>query len=220
MPLTTSTILYPSIVSIEGRLSRVSGAVSAGGRDATLVEGGRGGVGSPYRVGGRGTPFLFERVACSWQSGGEMKDYGSGRPGNELCRMLKRMTSTICGRIASTRARSLALLTVVALLLCHGFFGALHLFPDGQVAVTEVAAEGSPLTGAGDAHDEPAVQSAGKEYFAVLVVLVLFLGLLLRGIEAWRGVPAPRPYFSLRTRLRVPHPARGPTAPLLQVFRL
>lgn len=54
----------------------------------------------------------------------------------------------------------------------------------------------------------------------MLVVLVLFLGLLLRKTGPWRGHAAPRSYFSLRNRLRVAHPARPPTAPLLQVFRL
>lgn len=114
----------------------------------------------------------------------------------------------------------MALLVAVALLLCHGFFGALHLFPEGRVPATEVVTQGSPFAGAGDAYEESAIQPADKEYFAVLVLLVLFLGLLLQRTGPWREQAAPRSYFSLRTRLRVSHPAQDPTAPLLQVFRL
>lgn len=154
---------------------------------------------------------------------GGLEDYDQGHQGNGRARMLSHTTSTIRNRPSSAGAsasKPLAFLVVVATLLCHGFFGALHLFPDGQVPATEVAAQGSPFAGAGDAHEESAVQSADKEYFAVLVMLVLFLGLLLRRSGPWHGHAAPRSYFSPRTRLRVPHPARGPTAPLLQVFRL
>lgn len=120
-------------------------------------------------------------------------------------------------------SRALALLVVIALLLCHGFFGALHLLPANRGPAPEIAAaQEATVAGAGSTHEDPAVPSVGKEYFAVLVVLLLglFLRPLLRRIGPWCRRAAPRTYSGLRTRLRVAHPARGPTGPLLQVFRL
>jgi hypothetical protein len=140
--------------------------------------------------------------------------------------MPARTTSTTRDGLSFTgtsASRSLALLVAVALLLCHGFFGALHLFPADRGPTPELAvAQEATLAGAGSAHEDPAVPSVGEEYFAVLVVLLLglVLGLLPRRICPWCGRPAPRTYSGLRTRLRVAHPARGPTGPLLQVFRL
>lgn len=89
-------------------------------------------------------------------------------------------------------------LAVACLLLCHGVFGALHLF-SGPLAssalVGEHVAHHSPpgehnVTGNGDHTEQHHVDAA---YFAVL------LGLLVGG---------------------VPNLPRGPTAPLLQVLRL
>lgn len=132
----------------------------------------------------------------------------------------KRDRSSFTGASAS---RPLALLVAVALLLCHGFFGTLHLFPADRVPAPELAAaQEATLAGAGSTHEEPAARSVGEEYFAVLVVLLLglFLGLLLRRIGPWCRRAAPLQYSGLRARLRVAYPARGPTGPLLQVFRL
>ena len=140
--------------------------------------------------------------------------------------MLTPTTSTTRDRMNFTGAsaiRSLALLVAVALLLCHGFFGSLHLFPADRSPVPEVAAaQEAVFAGAGSAHEDSAIESVGEEYFAVLVVLLLgsFLGPLLRRIDPWCDRAAPRTHSVLRARLRVAHPARGPTRPLLQVFRL
>lgn len=132
----------------------------------------------------------------------------------------KRCRSGFTGASAS---RPLALLVAFALLLCHGFFGALHLFPADRVSAPELAAaQESPLAGVGSTHEDPVAGSVGEEYFAVLVVLLL--GLLfapsLQKTGPWCGRAAPRTYLGLCARLRVAHPARGPTGPLLQVFRL
>ena len=120
-------------------------------------------------------------------------------------------------------SRSLALLVAVTLLLCHGFFGAMHLLPANRGPALEVApAQEATLTVAGSEHEDPAVGSVGKEYFAVLVVLLLglFLGPLLRRIGSWCARVALRPNSGRRVHVQVAYPARGPTGPLLQVFRL
>ena len=123
----------------------------------------------------------------------------------------------------STSKSLVALIVAVALLLCHGFFGVLHLFPADRGPAPEwAAAQEAPFVGAGTTHEDSATQSMGEEYFAVLVVLLLglFLGPLLRRTDPWCGRVAPRTRSALRIRLRVAHPARGPTGSLLQVFRL
>lgn len=58
-------------------------------------------------------------------------------------------------------------------------------------------------------------------YFAVFlaVLLGLVLWLLLKGARLWGRVTAPF-VFGLRLRPPVFHPPRGPTLPVLQVFRL
>jgi hypothetical protein len=58
-------------------------------------------------------------------------------------------------------------------------------------------------------------------YFAVflLAFLGLILGLLLKGARIWSRVTAPL-LFNRRLRLSISHPPRGPTLPVLQVFRL
>ena len=76
--------------------------------------------------------------------------------------------------------------------------------------------------GTGSTHGDLAVPSVGEEYFAVLVVFLLglFFGPLLRRTGPWYSRAALRTCSDSRTRLRVAHPPRGPTRPLLQVFRL
>lgn len=140
--------------------------------------------------------------------------------------MLGNITSTTHDRLSFTRVSTsgaLALLVAVALLMCHGFFGALHLFPTDRGPTSEVAAaQEANLAGARSAHEDPAVPPVGDEYFAVLVVLLLglFLDPLLLRTGPWSVRGAPRTYFGLRARLWVAYPARGPTGALFQVFRL
>ena len=108
-----------------------------------------------------------------------------------------------------------AFLLAIALLLCHGVFGAGHLTTSYHAAYQPSAtdhAEGrSPLTTVEDEDD--------AAYYATLLAALLLLAavlrsgppIVLRGVRGYRGSPCcPR---------RVP-PPRGPTAPLLQVFRL
>ncbi len=58
-------------------------------------------------------------------------------------------------------------------------------------------------------------------YFAAFLValLGLVLALLLRGARLWGRVSAPLAFYR-RLRLSISHPPRGPTLPVLQVFRL
>ncbi len=120
--------------------------------------------------------------------------------------------------------RLLAALTVAVLLLCHGAFGALHLV-SGPVAPSLPAgghAAGHHSASAFDG-EHPASQHAGAEYFAVL--LGIFLGgsalcLLLRYGRRRSGpfLASGRSVGLLRAAVfKLP---RGPTPPLLQVFRL
>lgn len=140
--------------------------------------------------------------------------------------MLGNTTSTTRDRLrfgGTSASRSLALLVAVALLLCHGFLGAFHLFPTDETPGSEIAAAHEAVLGeAGTAHEDLGTHSVGEEYFAVLVVLLLglFLGPLLRRSSPWYGHAVPLPYAVPRIRRRVMHPARGPTGALLQVFRL
>jgi hypothetical protein len=124
-----------------------------------------------------------------------------------------------------TSDRLLALLTIWALLLCHGVFGTLHLIPDpvlqptlaGEHATTH---HPSGAHGAATPYKHPASHHA--DYFAVLLGALLgtlYLRLLLlndrrrdKVFSAWRFVSSPPTTFS-----DLP---RGPTLALLQVLRL
>lgn len=119
--------------------------------------------------------------------------------------------------------RLLALLLVGAFLLCHGVLGSLHLCSAPQASASHTHEHlASAEVGAG-AHDDgqPACHLMGAEhYFAVL--LVAFLGLvfgLLGGNRSWGGAFAFR-LLGRRFRPTVLRLPRGPTAPLIQVFRL
>src|SRR5919199_2208198 len=130
------------------------------------------------------------------------------------------MTSTGLSRSAPLGfpgGRLLALLLVGVLLLCHGVFGALHLCPASQVSASQVHEHHSPAeTGAADL-EHSACHLTSDAYFGVLLFTV-FLGLLLGGAWLWSRVNASRP-FERRFRPLVLHPPRGPTAPLVGVFR-
>lgn len=115
---------------------------------------------------------------------------------------------------------SLAFLLAVALLLCHGIFGAEHLLPDRAGPADH--GERSPLlVGDGVSQGQPSEDGpVGEEYFAVLFVVLLVLGLVvLLGTGPRDRVSISRSYELLPRPLFLP-PPRGPTAPLLQVFRL
>ena len=120
--------------------------------------------------------------------------------------------------------KHLSVLLAVALLLCHGLFGTLHLvcyLPQcanrGEHAAEHQAAAG----GLGDAHEYPAGHGSSTGYFAVLVVglLVLLLGLLLKGTPLVVGLSMPWTAV-LRRWPAAFRPPPTPTPINLQVFRL
>ena len=116
-----------------------------------------------------------------------------------------------------------AFVLAIALLLCHGVFGAEHLtasYHAGAAGATEHV-ERSPLPTVGDEPGGwPHLDGEGDAaYYATLLAALLLLAAVLglgrppalRGVRGyWKSYCPPR---------RVP-PPRGPTAPLLQVFRL
>ena len=126
--------------------------------------------------------------------------------------------------------RFLPLLLAGALLLCHGLFGALHLAPDPPTYSSLAgghgvghgvghAAEGHDGAGHGE---QPAQHDPDVGYFAVLLVSLLGAVALrlLRHVPRRAGtLLAPR-----NSAGYLPHKllarSRGPTPPLLQVFRL
>ena len=113
----------------------------------------------------------------------------------------------------------LSVLLAGTLLLCHGIFGALHLvcIPPVCAGSAEHPAAHEP---AADVHEHPADHGAGTAYFAVVTGLLgLLLGLLPRGATLRFGIGMGRPPVLRRAPL-VFRPARAPTSPTLQVFRL
>lgn len=130
-----------------------------------------------------------------------------------------------------TSHRVLPQVLIWALLLCHGAFGALHEVAGPVVADTAPAALSAGkhdtahhVSGhhGGAGHEEDQANHASAEYFAVL------LGTFLGGLALWtllRNLPRRDGTSSATWRSRVTSPAvfslpRGPTLPLLQVFRL
>ncbi len=122
------------------------------------------------------------------------------------------------------RVRLATLCLVGALLLCHGVFGALHLCPTGHAASADshLAHEHHASSEAGENTDEhpacPLMHAA--DYYAVFLAAFLWLlfGLLLKRAWSWSTSTAPAAFFR-RFRPAVHHPSRGPTLPVLQVFR-
>jgi hypothetical protein len=130
--------------------------------------------------------------------------------------------------LGSGKVVRLAVLCLVgALLLCHGVFGALHL-----CSTTELA----PSADSHLAQDHHASSEAGANttehpvchllhvaaYYAVFLAAFLWLVfglLLLKGARLWSTSTAPAASFR-RFGPVVLHPPRGPTLPVLQVFRL
>jgi len=141
------------------------------------------------------------------------------------------MSNTYCTRsdllVSGKVVRLVILCLVGALLLCHGVFGALHL-----CSTTEPAASAdSHLTH--DHHDSSEAGANTNEhsvchllhaaaYYAVFLAAFLWLVfglLLLKGARLWSTSTAPAASFR-RFEPVVLHPPRGPTLPVLQVFRL
>jgi hypothetical protein len=120
--------------------------------------------------------------------------------------------------------KHLSVLLAGALLLCHGVFGVVHLICDPPQCVA--AAEHAPehgITHAGaavDAHEHPVGHGVSTEYFAVLAGLLgLLVGLLPKHATSRIGIDTRR-LPVVRRAPDVFRPARGPTPPVLQVFRL
>jgi len=121
--------------------------------------------------------------------------------------------------------RPLSVLLIGTLVLCHGFFGALHLVCDPLewcIGGAQHSAEHQTATGAGDAHEHHTGHGGSTAYFAVVALglLVLILRLLPKcaaGLRIWLSTRWPA---VLRRVPAVLRPPPTPTLPVLQVFRL
>ena len=112
----------------------------------------------------------------------------------------------------------LSVLLIGVLLLCHGVFGALHLVHPCDPA----EAPGTHHSAAQHSGDGPTDGLIGcSGYFTVVLTLfgAALLGLLLGGIRKTAEVRALRPYRPRYSPVLIFLP-RGPSPPLLQVFRL
>lgn len=115
----------------------------------------------------------------------------------------------------------LSVLLIGVLLLCHGVFGAQHLLAHDQPSQAEVSQ--LPM-GMGDARhgEQPSDHHLlGVGYLAVLFTVLLGLvpRALLRGLQSRTRVPVVQTFEPLFLGY-TPHLPRGPTVPLLQIFRL
>jgi hypothetical protein len=111
---------------------------------------------------------------------------------------------------------------VAALLFCHGVFGYEHQLagsaspPDDPETTATQHGQHHGMTTDQDAHYEHPSDGA---YFATLLVLLLGTLLVHGIIPACFRLPVPRLSHG-PSRPPIFHPPRGPTAPVLQVFRL
>lgn len=110
-----------------------------------------------------------------------------------------------------SRGGVLAVSLIVAVLLCHGAYGAGH-----QLASAYEAHETHAAHGEGDAH--PAGHLSGVSYAAVLLVFFLAAA-SMKFVRAEFEVANPRSVMRFSPP-GLPHLPRGPTLRLLQVFRL
>lgn len=134
-------------------------------------------------------------------------------------------------------AGMLSLLVVVALLLCHGFFGGLHLasgsaHPGGSADVTPAGGHASHAGPSSDGQGKPHPSAphhllrGSSDYYAAVLVAAFgaALGLLLGSslLGRWsHGGARRRGEVGLVSVAQVPVLARGPDRlALLQVFRL
>ena len=119
------------------------------------------------------------------------------------------------------RGRFVAALLVVALILCHGALGALHQASSWPAehagAYHAAAASPASVDHHAEQHGGPV---ANTDYAAALFVALLGAALvLLSGRFLARGFAAHRVFGRVFVPLST-LPPRGPTPPLLQVFRL
>ncbi len=126
-----------------------------------------------------------------------------------------------------SRRRLLALLLLAAVLVCHGFFGASHQIHQTSNADTLPVAGHASHAGmqeadegrfTGVSHSDLGLDAMA--YAAVLLALSLGALLWLLGSARARIAILVRPPAGGRFPRLVPHPARGPTPAVLQVFRL
>ncbi|QIN84491.1 hypothetical protein GBA63_18970 [Rubrobacter tropicus] len=113
-----------------------------------------------------------------------------------------------------------AFLLAIALLLCHGIFGAEHLTPPYHAGATDHVERSPLLTVEDELGGWPPLDGGDDAaYYATLLAALLLLAAVLGpGLPVVLcGVRGHRMSFCHPPR--VP-PPRGPTAPLLQVFRL
>ena len=118
----------------------------------------------------------------------------------------------------------LPVLLIGVLLLCHGVLGFTHQIPHGCEAahpllIAASADEHVAGDAGGHAVEDPACEHMFTGYFAVVLALfgAAVLGLLLGPQKRRVTVSPPSRSPSLPA---FAHPSRGPTFPLLQVFRL
>ena len=128
--------------------------------------------------------------------------------------------------LISRRVRLATLCLVGALLLCHGIFGVLHLCSTGHAASANSHLthehHASPEAGANTTEHPVCHPMHAGDYYAVF--LAVFLGLvfgllLLKGTRLWSTSTVSATVYRC-FRPPVLHFPRGPTLPVLQVFRL
>ncbi len=140
------------------------------------------------------------------------------------------MTATEFIRIVPggwSRRRLPTLLLVLALLLCHGAYGALHQIHHNPSTAPLVVEHASPAnmhggTGDGGHPDEGEVCHLGSMPYAALLLapsLSASLWLVANRVRPWIRLVAALLLVWNFSVLAV-HPARGPTLPIIQVFRL
>lgn len=120
----------------------------------------------------------------------------------------------------AAKKRLLASLLAGALLLCHGVFGTHHLLPN--VPVSAHPAHGYHAIVGHEAPERGTDHPTTTGYFATLLAFALgtLFWLLLRNARAWSGVTVPRRHFARPLPPTFFHSPRGPSPPLLRVFRL
>ena len=151
--------------------------------------------------------------------------------------MLVKGTQTM-GDVAAGRDRLVAALLALALILCHGALGAMHQVSSwtvedegGHHAATTVSSAGVGHTAHHGATAGPSVvvghaghhggPVAHADYAAALFVVLLGAALaLFPGRFATLNLAASRRVFGRVSPHSSLRPPRGPTLPLLQVFRL
>jgi hypothetical protein len=139
-----------------------------------------------------------------------------------------RKRAVVLGAAPRSSRRSGGFLTVLlvgALLLCHGVLGFAHEISCHECDSSDLLASVPP---AGHEHgppghaagDDPAGGHMFPGYFGIVLALfgVAALG-LLPGARRWHGISSSQLYRSRPLPTFAPLP-RGPTLPLLQVFRL